>query len=201
MAELSADSSMAPHAAAPGPIVAKAGRYYRIARYLMTLLLFAYGAWSIYDGFISWPNWPQSHPNEKPKTDADILLNKVLGVALPPLGVIILLRALYLSRGECRLEDGVLHMPGHPPIPLDRIHSIDRELWDRKGIAIVEYDPPGAPAGANVKRPRFRLDDFVYEREPIDKIFQIIEQTLLSQLPSSERQPVEADHSGINSNA
>ena len=39
-----------------GPIVAKAGRYYRVARYLMTLLLMAYGAWSIYDGFYSWPN-------------------------------------------------------------------------------------------------------------------------------------------------
>lgn len=134
-----------------GVIIAKPGRYYRIARYLMTLLLLAYGAWSIYDGFVSWPQWPVTHPMEQPKTATDIMLNKVLGVVLPPAGLFILFWALYQSRGEYRLENGILHVPGSPPIPLEKIHSVNRESWDRKGIAYVEYDladPPLAAAPA-----------------------------------------------------
>jgi hypothetical protein len=176
-----------------GPVVAKAGRYYRIARYLMTVLLIAYGAWSIYDGFYSWPNWPITHPRERPKTDTDIMLNKVLGVLLPPMGIAVLVWAIYNSRGEYRLEDGIVTVPGHPPVPLDKIQSVNRELWDRKGIALIEYDlsdtptrtrgGTGAPvAYEGVKKGAsgtFKLDDFVYEREPTDFIFKTIENTLL----------------------
>src|SRR5580692_4480147 len=93
-----------------GAIVAKPGRYYRVARYLMTLLLFGYGAWSIYDGFYSWPNWPVTHPLEQPKTHTDIILNQILGCGLPPMGLIIMAWAIYNSRGEYRLEDHILHV-------------------------------------------------------------------------------------------
>jgi hypothetical protein len=169
----------------PALVVAKAGRYYRVARYLMTLLLMGYGAWSIYDGFVSWPHWTETHPLEKPKTDTDIMLNKVLGVVLPPMGLIILGWAIYSSRGEYRLENGVLHVPGHPPVPLESIHSINRESWDRKGIAYVDYDLSDSPApgrlenGSKSARGTFKIDDFVYEREPADQIFKAIEGSLL----------------------
>ncbi|MGD0389600.1 MAG: hypothetical protein ABSC42_11655 [Tepidisphaeraceae bacterium] len=174
-----------------GPVVAKAGRYYRVARYLMTLLLMAYGAWSIYDGFYSWPNWPVTHPRENPKTHTDILLNQVLGVVLPPMGLFVLVWAVYNSRGQYRLENGVVTIPGHPPVPLDKIQSINREAWDRKGIAYVEYDLSEAPVRAKAAGPvsyegvrkgaqgTFKIDDFVYEREPTDKIFKAIESFLL----------------------
>jgi hypothetical protein len=161
----------------PALVVAKAGRYYRVARYLMTLLLMGYGAWSIYDGFVSWPNWPVTHPLEKPKTDTDIMLNKVLGVLLPPMGLIILGWAIYSSRGEYRLENGVLHVPGHPPVPLENIHSINREAWDRKGIAYVDYDL--GDSSTKAAKGTFKIDDFVYEREPADQIFKAIEGSLL----------------------
>jgi len=174
-----------------GPIVAKAGRYYRVARYLMTLLLMAYGAWSIYDGFYSWPNWSVTHPREKPKTPTDIVLNQVLGIALPPMGLFVLVWAVYNSRGQYRLENGIVTVPGHPPIPLDKIQSINREAWDRKGIAYIEYDLTEAPTRPSSAGPvsyeglkkgaqgTFKIDDFVYEREPTDKIFKTIESTLL----------------------
>jgi hypothetical protein len=189
--------------ATAGVIIAKPGRYYRVARYLMCLLLLAYGVWSIYDGFISWPKWGiTTHLNEERKTSTDIMLNKVLGIVLPPTGLFILFWAMYNSRGQYRLENGILHVPGSPPVPLNKIHSVNRELWDRKGIAYVEYDltevpqpsaarpaKPGAPvayapvayASAGKKGPRgkFKIDDFVYEREPTDEIFKAIEESLL----------------------
>ncbi|HEX4054841.1 MAG TPA: hypothetical protein VHX86_11300 [Tepidisphaeraceae bacterium] len=166
-------------------VVAKPGRYYRVARYLMTLLLMTYGAWSIYDGFVSWPHWADTHPAEKPKTATDIMLNKVLGVILPPGGLFILIWALYSSRGQYRLENGILHVPGSPPVPLEKIHSVNREAWDRKGIAYVEYDlsdpPQRGSYGQSTKAARgsFKIDDFVYEREPTDQIFKAIEDSLL----------------------
>jgi hypothetical protein len=172
-------------------VVAKAGRYYRVARYMMTLLLMAYGAWSIYDGFVSWPNWTVTHPAEKPKTQTDIMLNRVLGVLLPPMGLIVLGWALYNSRGEYRLEHGVLRVPGHPPVPLEKVQAINREMWDRKGIAYVDYDlteaqvrsKAGAPVSysgvSKAARGTLKIDDFVYEREPADLIFKAIESSLL----------------------
>jgi hypothetical protein len=180
-----------------GPIVARAGRYYRVARYLMTFLLMTYGAWSIYDGFYSWPQWPQTHPRENPKSHVDILLNQVLGVVLPPMGLAVLAWALYNSRGQYRLENGVVTIPGHPPVPLDKIQSVNREAWDRKGIAYVEYDLTDAPVRTKSTGPvsyegvrkgaqgTFKIDDFVYERDPTDKIFKAIESSLLKAASSS----------------
>lgn len=196
--------AVATESATTGAVVAKAGRYYRVARYLMTLLLIAYGAWSIYDGFYSWPNWPITHPDEKPKTHTDIVLNQVLGVLLPPMGLGILVWAIYNSRGEYRMENGIIYVPGHPPVPLDKIQSINREAWDRKGIALVDYDLSEAPAPAKASsgkvvaytgvtqgaRGTFRLDDFVYEREPTDKIFKAIEESLLK--PANATPPVQS---------
>ena len=188
-----ADEIEAVHAepGSTGPVIAKPGRYYRVARYLMTLLLFGYGAWSIYDGFFSWPHWTDTHPLEKPKTHTDIVLNQILGCGLPPMGLVILAWALYNSRGQYHLENDILTIPGHPPIPLDKIHSINREAWDRKGIALIEYDLTDAPVAAKGAGPvsyqgvtpgvrgSFKLDDFVYDREPTDKIFKAIEEHLL----------------------
>jgi hypothetical protein len=87
-------------------------------------------------------------------------------------------------------------VPGHPPIPLDKIQSVNRESWDRKGIAVMEYDLTTAPMRASKTsgpvsyegvtpgvRGIFKLDDFVYEREPTDVIFKAIEDSLLKGHP------------------
>jgi hypothetical protein len=164
-----------------GPVIAKAGVYFRFTRYIMFIALVGYGALAIRDGFFTWPNWPITHPDETPKSDWDIFFNRAMGVVLPPIGIILLVRALRQSRGEYRLENGVVHAPGHPPVPLDAIQAMDRELWDRKGIAYVEYDlskAPGPSPPSGKLQGTFRLDDFVYERDPIDKIFDMIEASL-----------------------
>jgi hypothetical protein len=163
-----------------GPIVARAGQYYRNTRYIMTCVLLLYGAWACYDGFYNWPepHWSHMHPDEKPKTQMDIMFNVVLGTLLPPAGIALLIYSLRNSRGEYRLEDEVVYVPGHPPVPLHKIVKIDRELWEKKGIAYVEYkleDSDTRPASER----EFVLDDFVYERQPTDQIFKAIEDTLL----------------------
>jgi hypothetical protein len=165
-----------------GPIVARAGKYYRNTRYIMCSVLLLYGCWAIYDGFISWPTWGLqgfgNHENEKPKTWMDIKFNQVLGTLLPPGAIVLLVYSLRNSRGEYRLEGNVVHVPGHPPVPLSKIVKIDRELWDKKGIAYIEYklDPADTRPAADRE---FMLDDFVYERQPTDEIFKAIEGALL----------------------
>jgi len=162
---------------AVGPIMARGGTYYRMTRYLMALLLFGFGIASIYDGFYAWQpaRWHVTHPNEKDKQPLDILLNEIMGIALPPLAILLVVRCLYNSRGKYLLVDGVVTVPGHPPVPLSAIQAVDRRRWDRKGIAYVEYDLQTGNGGKG----KFRLDDFVYDREPTDAIFRVIEHSLL----------------------
>jgi hypothetical protein len=156
-------------------IVARGATYFRMTRVGMLILLAGIGAWFLYDGFLNWPRefdlYTARHL-KPPHGWWDIFLNKLLGILLPPAGVFALVWGWHQSRGEIRLSGRTLHVPGHPPIPLEKIDSIDKSRWDKKGIAIVEYvlDDGG-------KR-TFRLDDYVYDRAPIDEIYQIIEQTL-----------------------
>jgi hypothetical protein len=156
-----------------GPIVATYGRYYRNTRYLMFALFLGFGIYCIYDGFYKYPRDNESaikRGQPAPHGEYDAPLNKALGIILPPLAIFVLYRALRSSRGEYRLEAETLHIPGHPPVPLSAIRTIDKKLWDRKGIAYIQYELPG-----QTERGRFTLDDFVYEREPIDKIMERIE--------------------------
>jgi hypothetical protein len=72
---------------------------------------------------------------------------------------------LHVSRGTYRLTGDTLEVPGHPPVRLGEITEIDSSKWDRKGIAYLRYQTAGRASG------RMTLDDFVYEREPTDQIY------------------------------
>jgi hypothetical protein len=172
-------------------IVAKAGKSYRWRRYLMVLLLIAGGLWFLYDGYVGWPahnrkldeveqmrNQAEA-AHDQAKYDAlshqisrmharyshsSLFLQKLLGYTLPPIGMLFLIRMLYISRGAIRLKDDVITAPGHPPIRFTDIRELDKRQWDRKGIAIVKYEVAGR-AGS------LTLDDFVYEQVPTDKIY------------------------------
>jgi hypothetical protein len=190
-------------ASAPTPetdIVAPAGSYYRRTRYIMAVLLIGGGLWFAYDGWIGWPghnarldaaetarddaakagdklketelNVEISKMNRR-YTTKDLLLQRALGLLLPPAGAALLIWTLYNSRGVYRLSSDTLHVPGHPPVPLSAIRRVDKRLWDRKGIAYIDYELEGA--GADGKTGRIKLDDFVYERKPTDEIFERIE--------------------------
>jgi hypothetical protein len=150
-----------------GPIVARAATYYRMTRYIMVIVLFGYGIWSIRDGFVRYPNEnAEARAAGKdilPHPGLDVPFNQIFGIVLPPLSIVLLIYCLRKSRGEIRLEGQTLHAPGHPPVPLDSITAIDERLWDRKGIAYVNYEVEN-------RQGQILLDDFIYQRDPIDAI-------------------------------
>jgi hypothetical protein len=177
------------------PIVARASNEYRLKRLAIVVMLVGMGGWFAYDGWYNWPHENQRiaqlksdidaarKAGDEPQvrkltveinsltlhTDLSLQLQKVLALSLPPLGLFVLVWSLYYSRGEYRLRDNQLHVPGHPPIPLDAIRSIDRTDWDRKGIAWINYELPSGIARSAC------LDDFIYQRKPTDEIFKQIE--------------------------
>jgi hypothetical protein len=188
MSEEATTTTPPPTPAPIGDVTARAGRYYRNTRYALAAGLIFYSVLSIRDGFFKWPAENQKDlqvdPLAPPRhSDVDLLFNKVLGILLPPASLLMLGWALYNSRGQIRLKDEVLNVPGHPPIPLDKIESVDKAKWDRKGIAFVTYRTSGGQAG------KFKLDDFVYQRSPIDQIFQQIEQSIQAPKPAKPAAP------------
>jgi len=174
--------AQAPETPDVGDVVARGAAYYRNARFILAAALMLYGIWSIHDGFYSWPAMNAKEvardkilglDPKPPHSDMDVLFNKVLGCALPPLAGLLIFWTMYNSRGEVRLEGQTLSVPGHPPIPLPSVESIDKQRWERKGIALVSYRLDTGKVG------NFKLDDFVYEREGISRIFKRIEKALL----------------------
>lgn len=159
-------------------LVARADVQYRWRVYLFFLVVFGYGLWSARDGFIVWPKenaeWKamQDRGQLPPRTlhsPFDLFLNDALGVLLPTLSLPMFLWLMYRSRGEYRLSGDTLHLPGHPPIPLEKIESLDKTRWDRKGVASIDYlDPTGAKRTATLR-------DMVYHRPTTDEIVSRIE--------------------------
>ncbi len=178
-----------------GPIIATAGKYYRNARYIMTLLILGFAVFFAYDGWKRYPEINQKIDkvdqelqvltNKTTKTpedeaqlkklydeqkelgskhsDTDIMIQKVLACTLPVLGLGYAAFFIGRSRGQFKLENGILSAPGHPNVPVAGIEAIDNKMWDKKGIADLKY------SGGVV-----RLDDFIYEQKPIDQIYEII---------------------------
>lgn len=188
------DPGVAPSPIVPpaGPHEAKAGSYYRNVRYVITLALIGMGCWFLYDGFVKYPEenrlfeelTQQAEEADmvgdeatrvaaqeriqdeglEPHSETDIMLQRGLGMLLPPLGLVLLVRWLYISRGRIYLdENDVLEMPGHPAVSPGNITEIDDGNWDRKGISRIVYDVEGTTGTA-------KLDDFVYDRKPVDAI-------------------------------
>lgn len=197
-------------------IVAGPGKGYRIKFGIFAMLMIGFGAWFGYDGFVGWPanneklRTLKSERDEavrrgetkrsddllvqmkavnggEERTGSEIRLQKILCFSLPPVGILLFLRAMKNSRGTYRLENQVLTVPGHPPIPLENITEIDRRLWDRKGIAYISYDLGPSQQGT------LRLDDYFHDRPPTDEIFKRVE-AFVSGEPSSSP-PTEPEES------
>jgi hypothetical protein len=185
-------------------IIAQGSGEYRVKRYIMVAVIIGMGLWFGYDGFKRWPaqnaridqiEQEQRSPDLTPEqrealakerkglpgtkhSDTDLLWQKILFFTLPPLGLAYLVWTLYNSRGRYRLEGTHLSVPGHPTIELDQITKIDKQLWDRKGIAYIDYD-------ANGRTGTLRLDDFVYQAKPTRDIFKRVEEHTLARVAAA----------------
>ncbi|HEX4125009.1 MAG TPA: hypothetical protein VHY37_09820 [Tepidisphaeraceae bacterium] len=178
------------------PIVARAGSYYRNARYLVCGMIFIFGLWFCYDGFVRYPAYnqhfeamsPEQRVEQHMETPHDALglfMQKAIGVTLPPVSILMLAYFLYRSRGEYRLEGQTLYVPSHPPVPIDRITELNRSQWDRKGIMIVHYALADRPSA------RLKLDDFLYDRKGTDVIVAALTQQLFPTEASPGEKPAE----------
>lgn len=196
------------------PIVAKAGRYYRNTRFVMSLACFLAAGWFGLDGFVKWPeenlNYDRvtqqlseaqakqdsaaieslstEQKNYHIHSDLDLLFQKSLAMGLPVIGLALLSWTLYNSRGKYRLEDGIIYAPSHPPIPVGNTVRIDSRLWDKKGIANIDYVTESGETAT------FRLDDFVYQAKPIRAIYKAIEADILARAtPEDESEQASAE--------
>jgi hypothetical protein len=174
-------------------LVARAGRYYRNARYVLVAAMVVVGLWFAYDGWVTYPADNRVYDSRTPEQRAggkarhpelDITIQRRLAIALIAATFPMLAWVHYRSRGEYRLSGMTLHVPGHPPVPFEAIVAMDKAKWQRKGIVYVEYQLEGSG------RPRrLTLDDFIYSRGPTDEIVARIEKWLVAQAqgnPSEE---------------
>jgi hypothetical protein len=179
------------------PIYARYGRYYRNARYIMVAAIFVMAGWFAYDGWHAWPEdnrrideviteiaQLQSDPDANKERLADLdrqakdlgtkhsdlalLLQKLLAVGLPILGICYLTFVIRRSRGTFTLDNDTLHAPGHPAVHIDQIAEIDGKLWRKKGIAFLKY------ANVEGKSGTIRLDAFIYDPKPMDDLYEVI---------------------------
>ena len=184
--------NQAPAVSSTGELVARADFQYRWRIYLFFILVFGYGLLSIRDGFFRWPEqnaaWDAMRaqgkmPPQVNHNEAGILINQVLGVVFPAVSLPLFLWLMYRSRGEYRLAGDTLSVPGHPPTQLDKIVALDKSRWDRKGVAVVEYQAPDG------KLNHIALRDMVYHRTTTDQIVERIESYLReSETGTSESQ-------------
>jgi hypothetical protein len=177
-------------------IVARGGTYYRYTRYAFSALILGFGLWFAYDGFHRYPMHNEMHrlhvldpvkyPDDFPThSQSDINLQRILAVVLPPLAIGMLGWTLYNSRGAYRLSGDTLRVPGHPPVPLNSITQIDLSKWDRKGIAYLDYELPTGKG-------RLKLDDFVYDRPPTDRILDRIKEALGVESAAAQTPPADS---------
>ena len=203
------DYERAPTAAPSDPnaaVIARYGAYYRNTRYILALILVIMAAWFAYDGWVKYPagnrkaaelksqiaelerknqdalSLREQLRGVKERSDFEMTLQKVLACALPLVGIALVAWAIYNSRSEIKLVGDRLSAPGHPEITFDDITALDQRLWDRKDIAYVGYEKGN-------QKGNIRLDAFVYEAEPIVKIYDRLEAFMKEDTEPSEPAP------------
>jgi hypothetical protein len=192
-------------------IVAKSANYFRNARFIVVLMMLGFGGYCLYDGFAKYPQQNEKQKEnalakarssldrtlteseereiikdceKNPKNSTmSISLNRAMGFLLPPGGFALLAWTLYRSRGVIRLKGETLEVPGHPAIGLDAIRRIDQTLWDRKGIAYIEYELADGNKG------RACLDDFIHNDLAVKEIMTRIETFVKKKIEPDASEP------------
>lgn len=172
---------------------------YRNRLILIAVGTLLYAAWCLYDARIGYPekqdiydeykrvqeanpeNWDEvwakkaaeeGWPEQPDKVDAWNIKTQWIQFAIVfPIGTYCLLSLALWSRRYIGAGEKMLYANGGVEVPFDKIISIDAVRWERKGIAHVWYD-----LGSGERR--VLIDDWKYDREPSDAIFERIKKNI-----------------------
>ncbi len=167
-----------------------------LARVIVVAVITLIGsAWFSYDGFVSYPRqrhialayqvfqqenrvdqWPdhalaQGWPvtPEAPKSQSDILLQRILGLAALPLGLLFSLISFRSVGRWTACDDTGIQTSTGLNIPYASITRIDKKRWQKKGIVVVHYKHEDK-TGCLV------LDDWKYNAQATETILRTLEE-------------------------
>ncbi len=174
-------------------IKAKIASGYRNRLILIAAGALLYSAWIVYDATVKYPRqldiytayqetikdnpdtwnevWAQKaklngwDPQLTERSQGDINTQWYMFAITFPIGAFCLFSLILWSRRYIGADDSTLYATGGVAVPFDKITAINASRWEAKGIARVRYD-----LGAGQRE--VLIDDWKFEREPSDQIFQ-----------------------------
>lgn len=183
---------------------------YRNRLILITLGAMLYAAWCLYDATKGYPdkqeifqkytkvqkenpdNWQEVWAQkikvtgwpEQPKevSDWNIKTQWIQFGIVFPIGAYCLFSLVVWSRRYVGADASKLYSHGGVEVPFDQITSVDAARWENKGIARVYYD------GKSIL-----IDDWKYQREPSNAIFERVRENIDAEKISGLSEPEEAE--------
>lgn len=133
--------------------------------------------------------WPVAFSGDAPgqlRAGWDIPIQRLLGVVLVPVGLLLGAGFIRQVGRWIEADDSGLSASWGPRVAWNQITRLDKTRWKTKGIAYVHY---GTQAGER----RLKLDDWEYEREPMQRIEQQVEQRIDSLQVIGDKPVAEAE--------
>lgn len=91
------------------------------------------------------------------KSDWDIYTQHIMAAVCLPIGMVILGRLLWMMPKRLKSDDDGVVAANGTRIPYDRITFVNRDKWDRKGIAVVFYED------SDGRERRAKIDDWIFK--------------------------------------
>lgn len=112
-------------------------------------------------------DWPLEEP-ELPKTEAEIHTQLILAGVLVLPALLFLIRFLLARKRWIEADETGLRASWGQQLGYDRIISLNKKQWAKKGIAKITYQE-------GARKRRFVLDDWKYEADPTVAILREVE--------------------------
>ncbi len=202
-------------AAQSGPIeriavTSHVGRHYVVRLSLMMLMFMGWGCWSLYDGFVKYPEqlrtyeafeelkesdrisewpalreangWPET---PKVRTERDVMTQHIQALLTFPLGLYFLIGLLrYMGRTVSTNEQGEVVASWGVTVRADQVTELNNMRWPTKGISMVTYESEGGGTKKIV------LDNWKFEQHEMDVAIYQLQEQLSDDKIVGERIPV-----------
>jgi hypothetical protein len=188
---------------------AKSSGGYLTRLVILSVAFLGWAAWSLYDGAVVYPRqreralafqqfkddgridewpafaagkgWDDEDPG-RPKNHWDIGIQYgMAGIALP-IGAVFAFALLRSVGRWIEMRDDRFVTSGGEECRFDSITAIDKTRWDEKGIAVVHYQADGFDHS-------LVLDDWKFERPPIDAMVAKVDEVLKAKSPAAPGAP------------